>query len=145
MEASCCRAPTGRRALPRDSWKPMGDTTWVDVPVTVSGTYVIGASLLPRELALSAEDFNSYLKEDGIADILDARTRSGELQRGVRERYHKHVKAILQVGETRTASFGTALGHPAELVPLANPYSYALATRLPFALWWKARLSRNRS
>ena len=33
------------------------------------------------------------------------------------------MKALLQVGETRTETYQTALGHPAELVPLANPYS----------------------
>src|SRR2546425_6506562 len=114
--------PTGRRSLPRDAWRPTGDTTWLTVPTGAAGTYVIGASLTPRELALSADDFNTYLKEDGIPDVLEARTRNGELGRAVRERYQKHVKAILQVGELRTSSFEFVLGYPAEIVPLTNPY-----------------------
>jgi uncharacterized GH25 family protein len=114
--------PMQRRSIPRESWKPSGDTTWLSVQTGAPGTYVIGASLSPRQIALSAEDFNSYLKEDGIPDVIDARTRAGELGRAARERYQKHVKAILQVGDLRTRAFETVLGYPAEIVPLTNPY-----------------------
>jgi hypothetical protein len=114
--------PAGRTQLPRDNWKPVGDTTWLTMRTGVSGTYMIGASLLPREIALSAEDFTSYLREDGIPDILDDRARSGTDTQAVRERYQKHVKAIFQVGPTRTSTYGTVLGYPAEIVPLTNPY-----------------------
>ena len=41
--------------------------------------HVVGASVLPRVLALSAEAFNEYLRSDGIPDVLDARHRSAEL------------------------------------------------------------------
>jgi uncharacterized GH25 family protein len=114
--------PMERRAIPRESWKPSGDTTWLSVQTEAPGTYVIGASLSPREIALSAEEFNGYLKEDGIPDVLDARRRAGELGRAARERYQKHVKAILQVGNLRTRAFEVVLGYPAEIVPLTNPY-----------------------
>jgi len=115
-------SPTGRQSLARDAWKPSGDTTWLTVSTGATGTYVIGASLTPRELSLAADDFNSYLKEDGIPDVLEARRRRGELNRPARERYQKHVKAILQVGESRTDAFALPLGYPAELVPISNPY-----------------------
>jgi uncharacterized protein DUF4198 len=114
--------PAERTQLPRDHWKPVGDTTWLSLRTGVSGTYVVGASLLSREIALSAEDFNSYLREDGIPDVLDYRTRSGTLTQAVQERYQKHVKAIFQVGDTRTSAYETVLGYPAEIVPLVNPY-----------------------
>jgi hypothetical protein len=116
-------AAGGRRAIPRASWKPFGDTTWLSVQTEASGTYVIGASTSPRQIALSGDDFNSYLKEDGIPDVLNARTLNGELGTRVRERYHKHVKAILQVGEARSEAYGTVLGYPAEIVPIVNPYA----------------------
>ncbi len=122
--------PLQRRAIPRDSWRPAGDTTWLTVQTGAPGTYVIGASLSPSQIALSGEDFNSYLKEDGIPDVLSARTLNGELGKAVRERYHKHVKAILQVGDTRTDAFGAVLGYPAELVPLANPYATRIGDTL---------------
>jgi uncharacterized GH25 family protein len=122
--------PTERRAIPRASWKPAGDTTWLSVQTGAPGTYVIGASLSPRQIALSGEDFNSYLKEDGIPDVLNARTLAGELGVAVRERYQKHVKAMLQVGDVRTDAFATVLGYPAEIVPLANPYATRIGDTL---------------
>ncbi len=122
--------PIERRAIGRDNWKPSGDSTWLTVATGAPGTYVIGASLLPREIALTAEQFNSYLEEDGIPDVLEARRASGELNRAARERYQKHVKAILQVGDTRTTAFATALGYPAEIVPLANPYGLRVGDTL---------------
>ena len=112
----------GRVALPRDAWRPQGDTTWLTLTTGAPGTYVVGASLLPRQIALAAKDFNAYLEEDGIPDVLAARTRDGELTKDARERYQKHVKAIFQVGDLRTRAFETVLGYPAEIVPLTNPY-----------------------
>jgi len=99
--------PMQRRSIPRASWKPSGDTTWLSVQTGAPGTYVIGASLSPRQIALSAEAFNGYLKEDGIPDVLDARTRAGELGRAARERYQKHVKRFSRsatCGRTRSNS-----------------------------------------
>lgn len=115
--------PTGRQAVPHGAWKPAGDSTWLTVRTGAAGTYVVGASLYPREIKLAAVDFNNYLQEDGIPHILEARVRRGELSRPARERYQKHVKAILQVGDLRTGSFSTVLGYPVEIVPLANPYA----------------------
>jgi hypothetical protein len=122
--------PVQRQAIPRTSWKPAGDSTWLTVRTGEPGTYVIGASLSPREIALSGEDFNSYLKEDGIPDVLNARTLNAELGVAVRERYQKHVKAVLQVGDTRTEAYATVLGYPAEIVPLTNPYAARIGDTL---------------
>lgn len=122
--------PAGRTALPREAWVPTGDTTWLALRTGVAGTYVVGASIAPRELALAAADFNAYLEHDGIPDVLEERRLRGELDRAVRERYHKHVKAIVQVGRRRTESYQTPLGYPAELVPLSNPYELAVGDTL---------------
>jgi uncharacterized protein DUF4198 len=120
----------GRRALSRNAWKPQGDTTWLTLTTGAAGTYVVGASLLPRQIALTADQFNAYLEEDGIPDVLNARRLDGELAKDARERYQKHVKAILQVGDARTDAFGVVLGYPAEIVPLANPYATRIGDTL---------------
>jgi len=124
--------PTQRHPIARESWKPVGDTTWLTVQTGAPGTYVIGASLSPRQIALSAKDFNAYLEEDGIPDVLAARTQAGELTKNARERYQKHVKAIFQVGDLRTRTFETVLGYPAEIVPLTNPYFVVVGDTLAF-------------
>ena len=48
----------------------------------------------------------------------------------VLERYGKHVKAILQVGDERTDDYKVRLGYPAEIVPLVNPYVMSVGDEL---------------
>jgi uncharacterized GH25 family protein len=105
------------------TWKDAGDTSILTVRTAASGTYAIGASLFPRTLRLEAKLFNEYLESDGIPDVLEARRRGGELGKAARERYSKHVKALLQVGDTRSDGYAHSFGYPAELVPQQNPYT----------------------
>lgn len=116
--------PAGWSHLDTTAWDATSDTTTgrLSVPIGRSGTYVVGASTRPREITLEAKDFNTYLADDGIPDVLAARRRNGELGKKATERYSKHIKALLQAGDTRSQGFDTVLGYPAELVPLNNPY-----------------------
>lgn len=116
-------SPAGRARLDTAQWGVAGDTSTFRVRTGAAGTYVIGVSTRPRVLELAAKDFNTYLEADGIPDVLEARRKGGELQRPARERYSKHVKALLQVGAAPGDQFGTALGYPAEIIPLENPYT----------------------
>ncbi len=124
--------PRARVPLPHGSWRPQGDTTWLTLTTGSPGTYVVGASLFPREIALTAAQFNDYLQEDGIPDVLDARTRAGELAKDARERYQKHVKAVFQVGDARSDAYATVFSYPVEIVPLSNPYVSRVGDTLAF-------------
>lgn len=104
------------------SWHDEGKTALLDLQTGDAGTYVVGVSTNPRELDLKAAAFNEYLKEDGLPDTLEARRKAGELNKGVRERYSKHVKAVFQIGDARTDSYKTPLGYPVEITPQQNPY-----------------------
>lgn len=115
--------PTRRIQLDTAEWSVSGDTSTFHIHTRGAGTYVIGASTRPNVIALSADDFNLYLKEDGIPDVLEARQRTGEMAKPARERYHKHVKSLVQVGDARSDHYATVLGYPAEIVPMENPYS----------------------
>ncbi len=115
--------PHTRTAPARDDWRVSGDTAVFPVRVGGSGNYVIGLSTFDRTIRLEAKDFNEYLATEGSPAILLQRKRTGEDTLPARERYSKHVKTLLQVGDTRSSSFGTVLGYPAELVPVHNPYA----------------------
>jgi hypothetical protein len=105
------------------AWSSRGDTSTLTVRTTAAGTYVIGASLLPRQITLKSADFNSYLSDDGIPDVLALRKEKNELGKDATERYSKHIKAIIQVGAEKTGDYSAVLGYPAELIPLDNPYA----------------------
>lgn len=114
--------PAGRTRGDTATWTSPGKASKWDARVGAAGTYVLGASLRPRLITLKGAQFNAYLKDDGLPDVLAARKTGGELAAPATERYAKHVKALVQVGDTRTPSYATVLGYPAELVPVENPY-----------------------
>lgn len=117
------QSPAGRQRQDSSAWNARGDTSWLAVTTGQPGTYVVGLSTRSRVLRQAAREFNAYLAADGVPDVLAARTRDGELARDVRERYAKHVKAIFQVGDSRSDHWQAPLGYPVELLPLRNPYA----------------------
>ena len=113
----------GKTAHPQEADFTKNETTaFLNLKTGAAGTYVVGLSTKTREIALKAAEFNEYLKEDGLPDTLEERRKTGELEKDAKERYAKHVKAILQVGKKQTDDYKTILGYPVELVPQQNPY-----------------------
>src|SRR5437762_10359808 len=123
-------SPAGRARLDTADWNTTGDTSTFRFKTGAAGTYVLGVSTRPRTFQLAAKAFNAYLEEDGIPDVLAARRRAGELGKAARERYSKHVKALVQVGEATTEQYATPLGYTAEIVPVENPYTLRPGTTL---------------
>lgn len=119
-----------RVSVSMEVWNADSDTTFLDIRTGDPGTYVLGVSTLPRELELPALEFNTYLAVDGIPDVLVDRARDRELDRDAREKYSKHIKAVYQVGDSRSSGFDEVFGYPAELVPLANPYRLSVGDEI---------------
>lgn len=124
--------PAGRVTFDTTVVTERNDTTFLALRTGAPGTYAIGLSTRPNIIAMSGQQFLEYLHEEGLEHAIAARQQPGTTQDSVRERYAKHVKAVVQVGETRTRSFGAALGYAAELVPLDNPYRWTTGGTLRF-------------
>lgn len=122
--------PNGRFRMDTSAWNATGDTSTFRFRSGTAGTYVLGFSTRTNIIAMTGDTFNMYLEEDGIPDELAARRREGIAKRPAKERYAKHVKAFVQVGETRTESYAIELGYPAEMIPLSNPYSLRVGDTL---------------
>jgi hypothetical protein len=124
--------PAGRVSFDTGVVTPRNDSTFFALRTGASGTYVIGVSTRPNIIGMTGAEFHEYLTEEGLGHVIAARERAGTAADSARERYAKHVKAIVQVGDRRSASFGTVLGYAAELVPLDNPYSWRQGRSLRF-------------
>jgi uncharacterized GH25 family protein len=112
-----------RTAIDADNWIDQDSTiTQLTFKTGESGTYVAGVSTKARNIELTAEKFNSYLKHDGVFDMLELRTKEGLLDQDALENYQKHVKAIYQVGDVKSDDWNADLGYPIEFIPQANPY-----------------------
>jgi len=124
--------PAGRTALDTTAVSARGDSSLLRFRTGGTGTYALGLSMRPREIALTGEQFNGYLKEEGLDDVLADRTRSGTLGEAAKESYAKHVKAIFQVGDVRSDHYASVLGYAAEIVPLENPFEAKPGATLRF-------------
>lgn len=127
-------SPAGKALVDTTRWITVGDTSSFLATVGADGTYLFAASTKPSLIELDAKDFNAYLKEDGLPDPLEDRRKNGELGKDARERYSKHVKALVQVGTTKTGQYATALGYPAEVIPQTNPYDLKVGQALKVKL-----------
>ena len=118
-------------------WSDQDNATILSFTTGDPGTWVAGVSTKPRDFAMDAEAFNTYLKHDGVMDMLEMREEKGLLEQDAVERYSKHVKTIFQVGETRTDDWKSTLNYPIEFVPLTNPYNIHAGDELTMRLLWK--------
>lgn len=112
-------------------WRAEDKTSVMEIQTGGPGTYLVGISTKPKEIALKAADFNSYLQEDGLPDILAARKKNNELGKDARERYSKHVRAVFQVGNKLSDDYKRPLNYPVEIIPQQNPYSLKLGQTIP--------------
>lgn len=119
-----------RRTLDTASWTPRENDALLRVQVGEEGTYVVGASLTPNQITIDGKNFTGYLREEGLSAILRDRAQRNKTGEPARERYAKHVKVLVQVGNARSMDFSARLGYPAELVPVNNPYSLRVGQTL---------------
>lgn len=111
----------GKTSHPADSkWFDSNNISFLNIKTAEAGTYVTGVSTKARIINMSPKDFAGYLKHDGILDTLADFEKNNTLKE-VRERYSKHVRAIFQVGDTRTDDYKQKLGYPVEVMVDKNP------------------------
>ncbi len=122
----------GQTTNPSDNnWYDDDSSSYLKYRAADAGTYVIGVSTRPRIITMAPDDFVAYLKHDGVLDTL-AEFEANNTLESVRERYSKHVKAIVQVGGERTDDYAEALGYPIEIILDQNPADLKFGGELSF-------------
>lgn len=94
-----------------------GATPIVQVRLAQPGGHLFALERDPSHIELRALKFNRYLKHEGLTAALAERKQAGERLRRARERYHRNLKAFVQVGDAADGISTKVLGHPIELVP----------------------------
>lgn len=113
------------------AWRTENKMSVMEFQTGAPGTYVIGISTKTRENTRTGAEFNKFLEEDGMPDVLAARKKNNELDKGATQRYSKYVRAIFQVGDTLSEDYKKSLKHPIELIPQKNPYSLKPGDSVP--------------
>ena len=101
------------------------------------GTYVLATALKPKEIKLTAEEFNEYLLLDGLTSVYEFRKKEGILDKDAIEYYSKYPKTIIQVDNQLDQTAMKPLNLPVEIVPQVNPYELKLGDKLPVSVFFK--------
>jgi uncharacterized GH25 family protein len=80
------------------------------------GGYIVAFESKHTLANMPAAEFSAYLKEKGLEQILKLREQRGESQRGARDAYSRHAKALIRVGESQEALVDRAIGLRLELI-----------------------------
>ncbi len=96
--------------------------------LSASGTQILTLRSSTKFLQLAAEQFNAYLEEDGLQEIIAYRQEKGLQNTPGREKYERCAKLLLHVGalpnpKAKNSAALANTGMPLEILPLANPYT----------------------
>lgn len=81
------------------------------------GGHLIVLERNASHIEMRARKFNRYLKHEGLSAAFADRKRARERLRRARERYTRHLKAFMQVGDAADGTSMKVLGQRLELVP----------------------------
>jgi uncharacterized GH25 family protein len=110
------------------------------VAVPGGGVYVIGYRSNHAKSELAAEKFESYLREEGLHKVVEARAAAGESGKSGVEVYSRCAKSLVRaVGAVKeesadAAGAGRVLGFTLELVPVGDPTVAKVGDAVTFRL-----------
>ena len=94
-----------------------------DVTLPATGAFLAIMRVSPRVIDMKADEFEDYLKEEGLTDALAERRAAGEGARPAKERYSRYAKLAIRNGQGSAAHLTRPAGVKAELVPASDPTS----------------------
>lgn len=128
----------GRGRTPLTVVGARGNVLVLTADPVLEGSLWAAVAIKPRRIDLSAEDFNEYLRHDGLPQVLRERAAQGELARPAVERYQKYAKALI----LRPGAGGTlvaAVGHRIELVVIGDPATLRAGDTLTLEVRFEGR------
>jgi uncharacterized GH25 family protein len=126
---------SGRKPLVgRDGSDPAGYLR-VDKP----GLVVIGYASNPSTVAMPAEKFNQYLKEEGLDGITALRLRSKRSGEPAHELFSRCAKSLILTGAAGRSQTDRSLGFTLELVAERNPYALHPGDEFPVRLIYQGK------
>lgn len=121
---------------------PDDDDTYIKVVPTKEGTGLIGGSTHADLYASTAQEFEDYLKNEGMFDVYEEFKANNEIK-AIRERYFKHAKGIFQVGETLSDDYRYKLDYKVEIFLDENPGAITVGDDLSFQVLFEGKPLKN--
>lgn len=102
----------------------------IDTP----GSHMVAFDSNPSEVTLSGDKFDAYLREEGLEQIIAQRDRAKQADTPGRERFRRHVKTLVRVGDASDGTYSVRTGQQLEILPVADPLAARAGDALPFQL-----------
>src|SRR5690349_10813235 len=116
-----------------------GDKENLTVPLPTEGTYMLAMQTNNTFSELKAEEFNAYLKEDGLDDVYNKRKKSNTLETPGKELYARYSKVLLQAGKRTDDTYKKNAGLPIEIIPQQNPYTRKVGDPVKFLILFNGK------
>lgn len=101
------------------------------------GNQLIALETNNKFLAMEADKFLAYLKEDGLDNAIALRQQRNETKKQSREFYARCVKTLVQVGASTDRTYAIQTNMTLEIVPQQNPYEIAKNGQISYQVLFK--------
>lgn len=91
-----------------------GAIATLNLPLPAPGSYLFAFDSQPNQISLAADRFHAYLHDEGLDFIKTQREAAGTAEKPGRERYRRHVKTLLRVGNASGSSSSAATAAAAD-------------------------------
>jgi uncharacterized GH25 family protein len=116
-----------------------GEGNNLELKLEREGTHLFVMQSNNAFIELDAEQFNAYLKEDGLEDIIEYRAKTNSQSKGAKEYYQRCAKLLVQVGSTTDETFSKRTGTPIEIIPVKNPYALKPGAEMKFQVVFEGK------
>jgi uncharacterized GH25 family protein len=128
---------SGLKDLANDVKSTKGNN--LSVKCDLEGTYVLTMQSNAAYIETQGNEFNDYLKEDGLDYILNERKKLNQLEKPSTEFYTRYAKLMIQVGERKDETFKKKIGLRYEIVPDQNPYNLKAGDYLSCKIFFEGK------
>lgn len=111
----------------------------VELKLDSEGTHLVIMQSTNAFIELQAEEFNAYLKEDGLDEVYAHRQKTNTLNKPAKENYARCAKVLIQAGSTTDNMHLKQVGLPLEIIPLQNPYAIKQGDEISFQVLYEGK------
>ncbi|MBS0192286.1 MAG: DUF4198 domain-containing protein [Phycisphaerales bacterium] len=122
----------GARQVPidgKDGADPVGTIT-----PTKPGVYAVVYRGKESTISLAAEEFEEYVRGEGLTDVIKKRAELNESKAAGGEAYSRCAKSLLCAGGESHGAWDVKTGLAVEIVPQSNPYAAHAGDTIAFLL-----------
>lgn len=123
------------RATDLEAYVPPGaQLPALRLAMDTSGSHMVAFDSNPSQVTLSADKFHAYLHEEGLDHIIAQRDRAKQTETPGRERFRRHVKTLMRVGDVSDGTYAVRTGQRLEIIPSSDPLAARAGDTLPVQL-----------